>query len=104
MIETVGNHDMFGVESYDSPHNYALDYTHSMMRKDVKSEENFHIRVFEVGRFLTVIALNPLSFPFVHSPLIMNMPLPAKNWTFCRTKLKNQKESALLFRTFQSDR
>lgn len=91
---------MFGVESYDSPHNYALDYTHSMMRKDVKSEENFQIRVFEVGRVLTVIALNPLSFPFVHSPLIMNMPLPAKILDILQDKVEKSEGKCIVVSHF----
>ncbi|KAK8892597.1 Transmembrane protein 62 [Tritrichomonas musculus] len=79
IIEVGGNHDMFGVKNYDSPHNFLIDYSHSFTRNNTKSEIDFLVRSFKVGPSNTnIIAVNPYDFPTLHAPIIKSMRLSTR--------------------------
>lgn len=101
IIEVAGNHDMFGVKSYNSPGNYILDYGHSFSRNTTEKDENFQIRTFHLKRSkITVIALNPYKFPFPHSPHIMNMPLSTTTLDLLENEVEKSANKVIIISHF----
>lgn len=72
IIESFGNHDMFGIKSINSPRNYIINYSKSFTKNNIKNNDDFLIHSFTVGKSKTnIITINPFDFPTSHPPLLL---------------------------------
>lgn len=68
IIECPGNHDMWGLKSFDSNRFYMLDYSSSFKRESTLSLDSFRVKV--IKEQFPIIILSPFNFPTAHSCLL----------------------------------
>ena len=79
IIETGGNHDMFGIKDVLSKKNFIIDYSRAFNRSNTLNEDDFSVHSFVVGKSKTnVIVVNPCEFPSPHPPLLFFMTYSTK--------------------------
>jgi len=67
-IDQIGNHDEFGVESYDSPSHHFLNYSYFFKNQKNVSLDDFLVSCFFIEENAFII-LNPVRFPSPHAVL-----------------------------------
>lgn len=69
IIECAGNHDFYGVYSFDSPRSYFLDYSHTFTRNNTLNLDSFRTRIIKHGKY-NIVVINTFRFPGCHPPLM----------------------------------
>lgn len=74
IVEVAGNHDQFGVKGVFSHKNFIMNYSRTYNVNNTKSESDYAVRSYTVGRSnTTIIGINPFEFPTGHPPLLFFM-------------------------------
>ena len=64
LVDISGNHDEFDVYSFDSPNHRILNYSTFYHKMEIVSYENFTILPYELTDEITILLINPVTYPY----------------------------------------